>query len=127
MPRENREVASAGSPASAPQVQDAHKKAAIAGAVPAHTPGPWEWDAGLVPPDGPHRYADIYVNGGETIIAEFNDNIPEGRANARLIAAAPDMLEALKLIKRKLESDDPRLTLGDLAEVSLAIKKAEAK
>lgn len=57
-----------------------------------HTPGPWEWDAGVVPPDGPGRYADIYVDGGETIIASFNDAIPEGRANARLIAAAPTLL-----------------------------------
>jgi hypothetical protein len=59
--------------------------------VAAATPGPWHWDAGLVPPDGPETYADIYVDGGETIIAGFNDLIPKGRANARLIAQAPTL------------------------------------
>jgi hypothetical protein len=57
----------------------------------AFTPGPWEWDCGVVPPDGPGRYADIYVDSGELIIASFNNEIPEGHANARLIAAAPTM------------------------------------
>jgi hypothetical protein len=59
------------------------------------TPGPWEWDAGIIPPDGPGRYADVYVEGGEKIIARFNDCIPEGRANAALITAAPALYEAL--------------------------------
>ena len=64
-----------------------------------HTPGPWEWDAGIIPPDGPGRYAVVYVNDedGEPItIAEFNDSLPEGRFNARLIASAPELLEALE-------------------------------
>jgi len=64
-----------------------------------HTPGPWEYDYGIVPPDGPEKYSDIYVIGDDRepiIIAEFNNCIPEGQANARLIAAAPDLLEALK-------------------------------
>jgi len=60
-----------------------------------HTPGPWSFDYGTVPPDGPGTYADIYVDGGDTIIAHFNNQIVEGLANARLIAAAPAMLEAL--------------------------------
>lgn len=64
----------------------------------AATAGKWDWDAGLVPPDGPERYADIYA--GETIIANFNDAIPEGRANARLIALMrthlPTLIEAVK-------------------------------
>lgn len=61
-----------------------------------HTDGEWMWDAEIVPPDGPERYADIHV--GDTIIAHFNDQIPEGRANARLIAAAPDLLEACRAL-----------------------------
>ena len=68
-------------------------------AMSTHTPGPWRWDAGPVPPDGPERYSDIYVDGGETIIARFNELIPEGRANAKLIAAAPVLLAALIKIR----------------------------
>lgn len=60
-----------------------------------HTPGPWAWDAGIIPPDGPGNYADIYVLGEDRepiILAEFNDSLPEGRANARLMTAAPELL-----------------------------------
>lgn len=67
----------------------------------AHTPGPWNWDCGIIPPDGPGRYSDIYVDGGNKIIAHFNElresNPGEGLANAALIAAAPDLLAALEL------------------------------
>jgi len=90
----------------------------------AHTPGPWEWDAGIIPPDGPERYADIYAD-DEIIIASFNDQIPEGRANARLIAAAPDLLKAAKralvTLKAQGESIRPGNVLGAL---EAAIKSA---
>ncbi|NML11286.1 hypothetical protein HHL08_14215 [Sphingobium sp. AR-3-1] len=62
------------------------------------TPGDWAWDAGVIPPDGPGRYADIYVTGEDLepiILAEFNDSLPEGRDNARLITAALNALPAL--------------------------------
>lgn len=69
----------------------------------AFTPGPWEFDCGLIPPDGPERYADIYVTESEgepLIIASFNEmrefRCSEGIANAALIAAAPDLYEALE-------------------------------
>lgn len=65
-----------------------------------HTPGPWEWDAGDIGAEYSVPYSDIFKDAGEIIIASFNDNIPEGRANARLIAAAPDLLEALEDIAR---------------------------
>lgn len=64
-----------------------------------HTQGEWQWDAGIIPPDGPGHYADIYVLDEDRepiILAEFNDSLPEGRANARLIAAAPELLDALQ-------------------------------
>lgn len=72
----------------------------------AHTPGPWKWDCGIIPPDGPGRYADIYTDGGDLIIASFNNEIPEGSANARLIAAAPELLEALRGMLRATDFND---------------------
>ena len=58
-----------------------------------HTPGPWIWRV----EDGPQWFLDpgiLIIEGGMT------DGTPDGdeidRANARLIAAAPDLLEALK-------------------------------
>lgn len=92
-----------------------------------HTAGPWAWDSGVIPPDGPGRYADIYRDGGDLIIASFNDQIPEGRANARLIAAAPDLLGALKAL---LADSYPVGTEenGDIREQALvAIAKAEGR
>lgn len=99
-----------------------------------HTPGPWSWDSGVVPPDGPGRYSDIYVDDGDKIIAsinEFPESSPEeGKANARLIAAAPDMYEALKLFDEALErwtgQWGPRMREID-ATVRAAIAKAESR
>jgi hypothetical protein len=67
------------------------------------TPTPWEWDSGIIPPDGPERYCDIYVDGGDKIIAEVNDCIPEGEANAALIVEAVNSHAALKARVAELE------------------------
>jgi len=58
----------------------------------AHTPGPWRIRA--------ERYKFIHVyspNGG---IAHLDTIDGEGAANARLIAAAPDLLAALRGVLR---------------------------
>ena len=59
-----------------------------------HTPGPWQYE---ITDETPNRL-DIIIQasvGGKDI--GWNYTIPdgEGEANARLIAAAPEMLEAL--------------------------------
>ncbi|MDE2107144.1 MAG: hypothetical protein KGL39_58605 [Patescibacteria group bacterium] len=81
----------------------------------AHSPGPWTYDG---PPDniivwcGPdHRVAFIMTSDGPA------------EANARLIAAAPDLLASLKRAHEMLEQ------LGDLpamrADMAAAIARAE--
>lgn len=85
-----------------------------------HTPGPWgcidtsnhAHDYRLTKPDG--STLPLHV--------EANDH-SEQRANARLIAAAPDLLEALKYV---LEDDGlvPRATAATRAVVRAAITKA---
>lgn len=62
------------------------------------TPGPWSHDSGIIPPDGPGRYSTISADGGDISVAEVNDLITEGSANARLIAAAPDYADACDAI-----------------------------
>lgn len=52
------------------------------------TQGPWTHDSGIVPPDGPGRYSTISAEDDDLSIAEVNDLIPEGAANAAYIAAA---------------------------------------
>lgn len=108
------------------------------------TKGPWEWDSGVVPPDGPERYADIYVDGGDKIIASFNEMREfapdEGRANARLIAAAPDLAEACQPLAAididhmaDLPDDDRvvylknGIRLGDIRAARAALSKARGE
>ena len=53
----------------------------------AHTPGPWQSERKKVFASSPIAFAD-----------DYNKSEPEAYANARLIAAAPDLLAALKKI-----------------------------
>jgi hypothetical protein len=53
--------------------------------IPAHTPGPW-------------RSTGYQIFSGTVLVASQPACDPEGMANARLIAAAPDLLEALKFV-----------------------------
>ena len=61
-----------------------------------HTPGPWKAikrgvnDEHVILPSERHRSAESWY------IASTTGNVPEDAANARLIAAAPDMLAALQ-------------------------------
>ena len=56
-----------------------------------HTPGPWEWEDGeyVLWAQGGRKIIDTAPYEGMWIVAENEE------ANARLIAAAPDLLEAL--------------------------------
>lgn len=58
----------------------------------AHTPGPWKLD-GVMAMDSPLWIVSIP---GEQARIEIADYSSESEANARLIAAAPDLLEALE-------------------------------
>jgi len=63
------------------------------------TPGPWEiQDAG----PGTIRGLRFRVVTDEKIIAKTSDGLEEARANARLIAAAPELLEQCKLFEKVL-------------------------
>jgi len=100
----------------------------------AHTPGPWhafykakydEW------------HVSVQVSDSHTMRQWlFSDGIPtKNEFDARLIAAAPDLLEALKTVVRVIEANPPSIvdtiwargyeTLLD--HCSAAIAKAEGK
>lgn len=90
-----------------------------------HTPGPWHSLA-----LGTHvRAAD---HSGIAKLATRNGNADEQAANARLIAAAPDMLEALREAwdqfeqMEKMFRDDLEF-MGALSAVRAAVAKAEAQ
>jgi hypothetical protein len=72
-----------------------------------HTPGPWK----IATFDGPNQYASIEAENESVRICDIPSwpcAVYEMRANARLIAAAPDLLDALDWALRQIEDDlDP--------------------
>jgi hypothetical protein len=94
-----------------------------------HTPGPWYAKyIGDRKPIGSNELIGVYqVNDGTRLIAE-----PLSEANARLIAAAPDLLEALLLAYAALDNLPGSIAhdlIGDhvFEAAEAAIAKAEGK
>jgi hypothetical protein len=91
----------------------------------AHTPGPWDFGPGYEP--GKSTF-DLYGPGGRQVIACASyenmwlaayDPVTD-TANARLIAAAPELLEAL------ISTRDAMTSPAALAVMDAAISKATA-
>ncbi len=113
----------------------------------AHTPGPWAavydgsgtWSIG---PEGDPQGECIAGVRGPGVFSK-GDRFEHAAANARLIAAAPELLEAMKVILGGFEKgifvrdisrdDDPLWALGcaiqiaALAKAQAAIAKAEGR
>lgn len=89
------------------------------------TPGPWTWGAG---------YNGLYGPNGSVILeyASYEnmwlpDYMPGAEANARLIAAAPELLEALKAIVASdmaMREEDEGNVSPELNAARAAIAKA---
>ena len=63
----------------------------------AHTPGPWRFYAAEEAPNGkPGVYSRYYSDEDVAVCGNHSKAWPLIEADARLIAAAPDLLEALK-------------------------------
>jgi hypothetical protein len=83
-----------------------------------HTPGPWKV-SDITTSD------DLLIIGKDIQVARIPDanvamnGCPESRANARLIAAAPDLLEALKVLQVRIfmldGSENPEYKLATAA------------
>jgi hypothetical protein len=83
-----------------------------------HTPGPWVFETvrtscGVCHKIGPWPHAWRHGNTMHACIYDDYPSPPEGtdtmRANARLIAAAPDMLEALRGLLEAYSKPDQQL------------------
>ncbi len=89
-----------------------------------HTPGPWtsEYREGRAAAQyGHHVHSNVYsrpgVSDGRDAIAEVRGESDEvARANARLIAAAPEMLKFVELVATFFgqESDEARALLAKI-------------
>jgi hypothetical protein len=81
-----------------------------------HTPGPWqEYNR-----DGSRMFKTWRINSPSGMVAALADIPGEVIPNARLIAAAPDLLEALKLVRDNAKEDSPEMW----DKVNAAIAKA---
>ena len=96
------------------------------------TKGPWHVEVGTEDGD----WGDIYVcHKGtvcpETTVVNFGDPTIEDAANAHLIAAAPELYDALELIYGRLLMSDRdgecRITAEDGEMAELALKKARGE
>lgn len=81
-----------------------------------HTPGPWYY-SNPVSPKGKH----LIVNEQADVIAEIKTN---EEANAILIAAAPELLEALKDAERLMSTWSDGVNYPTLIHIRETIKKA---
>ena len=88
-----------------------------------HTPGPWEVHTAAVNFATTPRESEI--RGGNHVVVRLGVMHHEtAQANARLIAAAPDLLAALQLIAN-FSNEDVSDMVRDIARAAIA--KAEGK
>lgn len=96
-----------------------------------HTPGPWHWphdsnDLCPVNPDPQHMAVSsiLTADGGFGFLGRSSaDTLAELDADRRLIAAAPDLLDALKTLL--FAADDSQSYDAALVSARAAIAKAE--
>ncbi|WP_377647308.1 hypothetical protein [Pseudomonas aeruginosa] len=80
-----------------------------------YTPGPWDYWSGYNPVD--ELEAQITTEDGDIVIASYNRQIPEGEANAKLLAAAPEPHEALVAL---VECEQTTPELWEAARAAIA-------
>lgn len=76
-----------------------------------------------------HPYPDKKTGSSDLIICDIRKSYLKGyderpEANAKLIAAAPDLLNALIELKKDIQADKYNYRLGTMNKVDEAIKKA---
>jgi hypothetical protein len=95
-----------------------------------HTPGPWKAELSCV---GEYRGLEIKGKNGQwigNVHANKNrdDRIPQAEANARLIAAAPELLDVLMLVEERFGAhcaDPLPLDLCELIVAALSKARGE--
>jgi|TARA_R100000482_G_C5128275_1_gene150120 hypothetical protein len=92
-----------------------------------HTQGPWAIED-CTP--GESTGLRFTINSKDNVIARTTDGWKEAQANARLIAAAPEMLEMCKLLKECMETIDGKDGYDasyELAKVRAVLAKVEGE
>lgn len=88
-----------------------------------HTPGPWEWEKPYQYSDGSTSWA--LSSNGRLVLRHAASTWTVSDANARLIAAAPELLKALRALFDASDLDTTPLHIYQAARAALA--KAEGQ
>lgn len=86
-----------------------------------HTPAPWRINR-----YGQEQILHTEPHGRVYIICTLTNHKEQGQADAALIAAAPELLDALHVAKAIIDKDID-LTDEDYEQITRAIQKAEGK
>lgn len=88
-----------------------------------HTPGPWKVSSYGTP------HLKVFANDGAHVASvNYGDvDMNTQAANARLIAAAPELLEALSAMVHAYTSTDGNAQCAALAKAEAAFRKAQGK
>lgn len=96
-----------------------------------YSPGPWSVTTGIVPNSGGRLIVEDF--GGRSVCATsargVDGNVKRMDANAKLIAAAPDMLEVLRWLENEMDCRNDEFggcmfSRQDFEKVRSAINKA---
>ena len=93
-----------------------------------HTPGPWKVELGSYDPHT-DRYPPV-VTAECRDVCTVEDTYDDGEANARLIAAAPDLLAVCERLRRAIawsHTEDRMDDAEQLAMIDAAIATAEGR
>lgn len=93
-----------------------------------HTPGPWQYESLPAVVTDANRCIIAVTVGPERTVAVAD--VKQQRANARLIAAAPDLLEACNRLLMQVEVEQrevPNALTGHPASRELHLQMVEAK
>lgn len=89
-----------------------------------HTKGNW-YVSDIKQPDGEYIYTELYpFSAIARVYKGDNPHVNEAEANARLIASAPQLLEALKFAERIISSKESGIPSDDLVLIRYTIQTA---
>lgn len=92
----------------------------------AYTPGPWDF----IEPDGVAvRHPQIYSDSGPICNATWlgNERMNELKANACLLSASPDLLEALCAYRKKFPDHENEAFVQEVQDLGRMAREAIAK
>ena len=91
-----------------------------------HTPGPWEWDEYYTGLDGANGQGVLIYSDYEGM-SIHGETVAQAESNAHLIAAAPELLEALEKARQWMEDCGAQYRFPPEIDAAIAKAKGQTK